>query len=181
MCYNLSLFASIDILSRTEEVYEQSGAKKVKQKVDHLREDAQEAWETSQNPWVYRASSVYETITAETPESVAVSELRQLDPEFTLEEWRKDVVEHNLPKIMEWLLKGKINQLKPWLGEGVFQRIAAEIKARQQEGVEIDTNVLGIMNSEILTCEVSTSKIFSAIGSDIFFTREKKSQTLFFL
>ena len=128
----------------------------MKQKVDHLREDAQEAWETSQNPWVYRVSSVYETLTAETPESVAVAELRQLDPEFTLDDWRKDVVEHNLPKIMEWLLKGKINQLKPWLGEGVFQRIAAEIKARQQEGVEIDTHVLGIMNSEILACEVST-------------------------
>jgi import inner membrane translocase subunit TIM44 len=115
-----------------------------------LREDAQEVWETSQNPWVYRVSSVYETITAETPESIAVAELRQLDPEFTLDDWRQDVVEHTLPKI-----KGKINQLKPWLAEGVFQRIAAEIKARQQEGVQIDTHVLAIMNSEILACEVS--------------------------
>jgi import inner membrane translocase subunit TIM44 len=120
-----------------------------------LREDAQEVWETSQNPWVYRASSVYETLTAETPESVAVAELRQLDPDFTLDDWRQDVVEHTLPKIMEWLLKGKINQLKPWLAEGVFQRIAAEIKAREQEGVQIDTHVLAILNSEILACEVS--------------------------
>lgn len=142
-----------DILTRTEEFYEKSGAKKVKQRVDHLSEDAREAWETSQNPWVYRVSSVYETITAETPESIAVAELRKLDPDFTLDDWRQDVVEHTLPKIMEWLLKGKINQLKPWLGEGVFQRIAAEITARQQEGVEVDTHVLGIMNSEILACE----------------------------
>lgn len=136
-------------------MYEKSGAKNLKQKADHLKEDAQEAWETSQNPWVYRASSVYETLTAESPESVAVAELRELDPEFTLDDWKHDVVEHTLPKIMEWLLKGKINQLKPWLGEGVFKRIAAEIKARQQEGVQIDTTVLGIMNSEILACEVS--------------------------
>lgn len=146
----------LDILSRTDEVYEQSGAKEVKQKMDHLGEDAREAWETSQNPWVYRISSVYETVTAETPESIAVAELRQLDPDFTLDDWRQDVVEHTLPKIMEWLLKGKINQLKPWLGEGVFQRIAAEITARQQEGVEVDTHVLGIMNSEILAVEVSS-------------------------
>jgi hypothetical protein len=83
-----------------------------------------------------------------------VAELRELDPEFTLDEWKRDVVEHTLPKIMEWLLKGKTNQLKPWLGEGVFKRIAAENKARQQEGVQIDTTVLGIMNSEILACEV---------------------------
>ena len=121
--------------------------------MDHMAEDAREAWETSQNPWVYRASSVYETITAETPESIAVAELRKLDPDFTLDDWREDVVEHNLPKIMEWLLMGKINQLKPWLGEGVFKRIAAEITARKQEGVQIDTSVLGIMNSEILAVE----------------------------
>lgn len=134
-------------------MYEQSGAKKAKQKVDHLAEDAREAWETSQNPWVYRVSSVYETLTAETPESIAVAELRILDPDFTLDDWREDVVEHNLPKIMEWLLLGKINQLKPWLGKSVFQRIAAEITARKQEGVQIDTRVLGIMNSDILAVE----------------------------
>lgn len=143
----------LDILSRSDQVYEKSGAKKAKQKMDHMAEDAREAWETSQNPWVYRASSVYETMTAETPESIAVAELRKLDPDFTLDDWREDVVEHNLPKIMEWLLTGKINQLKPWLGEGVFKRIAAEITARKQEGVQIDTSVLGIMNSEILAVE----------------------------
>lgn len=142
-----------DILSRSEEVYEKSGAKKVKEKVDHMAEDAREAWETSQNPWVYRISSVYETLTADSPEAIAVAELRKLDPDFTLDDWRQDVVEHTLPKIMEWLLKGKINQLKPWLGESVFQRIAAEITARKQEGVQIDTHVLGIMNSEILAVE----------------------------
>jgi mitochondrial import inner membrane translocase subunit TIM44 len=142
-----------DILSRSEEAYEKSGAKKVKERVDHLTEDAREAWETSQNPWVYRISSVYETFTAETPEAIAVAELRKLDPDFTLDDWRQDVVEHTLPKIMEWLLKGKINQLKPWLDEGVFRRIAAEITARKQEGVQMDTHVLGIMNSEILAVE----------------------------
>ena len=147
-----------DILSRTEQVYQTSGAKDAKRKLDHLAEDAREAWETSQNPWVYRASSVYDTLTAETPESVAVRDLRELDPEFTLEDWRRDVVEHTLPQIMEWFLEGKINQLKPWLAEGVFKRLAAEMKAREQEGVQIDTHVLGIMNSEILACEVGSWK-----------------------
>jgi import inner membrane translocase subunit TIM44 len=122
--------------------------------VDHIREDAKEAWETSQNPWVYRVSSVYDTLTAESPETRAVKELRQLDPEFTLEDWKADVVEHTLPQIMQWFLEGRINQLKPWLGEGVFKRLAAEMTAREKEGVQIDTNLLGIMNSEILAIEV---------------------------
>lgn len=143
-----------DVLTRGEKIYHESGAAKAKEKVDHLREDAKEAWETSQNPWVYRISSVYDTLTSETVEAQAVAELRELDPTFTLDDWREDVVEHTLPQIMNWFLQGKINQLKPWLGEGVFKRIAAEITARQQEGVEIDTHVLGIMNSEILAIEV---------------------------
>ena len=144
-----------DVLHRTEEFYEKSGARKIKERVDEVREDAREAWETSQNPWVYRVSSVYDTLTAETPESIAVKELRQLDPNFTLEDWRQDVVEHTLPRLMQWFLEGRINQLKDWFSEGVFKRIAAEITARKQEGVEIDTHVLGIMNSEILAVEVS--------------------------
>lgn len=143
-----------EVLQRTELVYEKSGARKVKERLEDIKDDAKEVWETSQNPWVYRVSSVYDTLTAESPETMAVKELRKLDPEFTLEDWREDVVEHTLPNIMKWLLEGRINQLKPWLGEGVFKRIAAEIKAREQEGVEIDTHVLGIMNSEILACEV---------------------------
>lgn len=143
------------MLEKGEVVYEKSGAKKAKQKMDHLSEDAREAWETSQNPWVYRMSSVYDTLTAEHEYTVAVRELRKLDPDFTLEEWKEDVVEHELPIIMKWFLEGKINQLKPWLGEAVFNRIAAEITARKQEGVQIDTHVLAIMNSEILACEVS--------------------------
>jgi import inner membrane translocase subunit TIM44 len=143
-----------DVLERANVVYTASGAKSAKARVDDLKEDAREAWETSQNPWVYRISSVYETITSETPESQAVAELRQLDPEFTLEDWKTDVLEHTLPQIMHWFLEGKINQLKPWFGEGVFKRIAGEITARQKEGFEIDSHMLGIFNGEILACEV---------------------------
>ena len=141
------------MLERSEQIYQQAGGDKVKKQVDTLREDAREAWETSQNPWVYRISSVYETMTADSPETLAVAELKKLDPEFTLEDWRRDVVEHTLPIIMRWFLEGRINQLKPWLGEGVFKRLAAEMKAREQEGTQIDTHVLGIMNSEILAIE----------------------------
>uniref|UniRef100_A0A7S2YSU1 Tim44-like domain-containing protein n=1 Tax=Entomoneis paludosa TaxID=265537 RepID=A0A7S2YSU1_9STRA len=145
-----------DMLNRSEELYETTGARKAKERVDEIKEDAREAWETSQNPWVYRVSSVYDTLTAESAETLAVKELRELDPEFTLDDWRRDVVEHTLPQIMEWFLEGRINQLKDWLADGVFKRVAAEITARKKEGFEIDTHVLGIMNSEILAVEPDT-------------------------
>eukprot|EP00550_Attheya_septentrionalis_P002073 CAMPEP_0198291482 /NCGR_PEP_ID=MMETSP1449-20131203/8998_1 /TAXON_ID=420275 /ORGANISM="Attheya septentrionalis, Strain CCMP2084" /LENGTH=332 /DNA_ID=CAMNT_0043990129 /DNA_START=143 /DNA_END=1141 /DNA_ORIENTATION=- len=143
-----------DILGRTHELYEKSGAKDAQKRMGEIKEDANEAWETSQNPWVYRLSSVYDTITAESEYAIAVRELRKLDPDFTLESWKTDVVEHTLPKIMDMFLQGRIKELKPWLGEAVYNRLAAEIRERKKEGVQIDTNVLGIMNSEILACEV---------------------------
>ena len=146
------------ILEKSQQVYEQSGAKthvqKTQQRIQHLREDAEEAWETSQNPWVYRASSVYDTLTAESEFAAASRQLQKLDPDFTLETWKRDVVEHTLPQIMKLFLEGRITELKPWLGEAVYNHLAAEVRARKKEGVQMDTNVLAIMNAEILACEV---------------------------
>jgi import inner membrane translocase subunit TIM44 len=150
-----------DILDRSNEIYEKSGAqehvKKAKQNITHLREDATEAWETSQNPWVYRASSVYDTLTAESEFAAASRQLQKLDPDFTMENWKRDVVEYTLPNIMKLFLEGRIQELKPWLGEAVYNRLAAEVRARKKDGVQMDTNVLAIMNAEILACEVEGS------------------------
>ena len=108
---------------------------------------------------MYRASSVYDTLTAESEFAAASRQLRKLDPEFTLENWKRDVVEHTLPQIMKLFLEGRIQELKPWLGEAVYNRLAAEVRARKKEGVQMDTNVLAIMNSEILACEVEGSSV----------------------
>ncbi len=150
-----------DILEKSGKVYEKSGAQErvqqTQQKIKHLKEDAEEAWETSQNPWVYRASSVYDTLTAESEFAAATRQLQKLDPDFTMENWKRDVMEHTLPIIMKLFLEGRIQELKPWLGEAVYNRLAAEARARKSEGVQIDTNVLAIMNGEILACEMEGS------------------------
>jgi import inner membrane translocase subunit TIM44 len=83
---------------------------------------------------------------------MAERELRVLDPNFDLESWKIDVKEVTLPKFMQMFLEGRIKELKPSLGEGVYNRLAAESRARKKEGVFIDTNVLSIMNVEILNC-----------------------------
>lgn len=140
------------IMNSGQQIYEKSGAREAKEKLEDVKEDAREAWETSQNPWVYRVSSVYETVTAESETAMVERELRDLDPDFSLETWKEDLVEVTLPKIMKLFLEGRIKELKPFLGEAVYNRLAAESRARKKEGVYVDTNVLGIMNSEILAC-----------------------------
>jgi import inner membrane translocase subunit TIM44 len=135
-----------------EEMFEKSGARVAKEKLEDVKEDAKEAWETSQNPWVYRVSSVYDTMTAESESAMAERQLRDLDPDFSLALWKEDLVEVSLPKIMELFLEGRIKELKPLLGEAVYNRLAAESKARKKEGVYVDTNVLGINHCDILKC-----------------------------
>jgi len=156
--HTIQIHTKTDILDKSEQVYKESGTQQrvqqTQQKIQHLKEDAEEAWETSQNPWIYRASSVYDTITAESEFATATKQLQILDPEFTLESWKHNVVEYTLPKIMNLFLQGRINELKPILGEAVYNRLAAEVRARKKEGVQMDTNVLAIMNAEILACEV---------------------------
>jgi mitochondrial import inner membrane translocase subunit TIM44 len=144
------------ILSAGEDLYEKTGAKKIKEKIDHAKEDAREAFETSQNPWVYRVSSIYETITEESESAMAERKLQELDPEFSLEQFKINAVEVTLPKFMKLFLEGKVKDLKPHLGEAVYNKFAAEARARKKEGVYVDTNVLGIMNSEILSCSPGT-------------------------
>jgi len=138
-----------DIFKAAEEVYDKSGAAQAREKMSHVAEDAREAWETSQNPWVYRVSSVYDTITAESESAMAERELRELDPHFSLEDWKRGLAEVTLPRIMALFLEGRIKELKPTLGEAVYNRLAAESRARKKEGVYIDTNVLGINNSQV--------------------------------
>ena len=106
---------------------------------------------------MYRASSVYDTLTAESEFAAASRQLQKLDPDFTMENWKRDVVEYTLPNIMKLFLEGRIQELKPWLGEAVYNRLAAEVRARKKDGVQMDTNVLAIMNAEILACEVEGS------------------------
>mmetsp|Transcript_9017 Transcript_9017/g.12835 ORF Transcript_9017/g.12835 Transcript_9017/m.12835 type:complete len:499 (+) Transcript_9017:190-1686(+) len=144
------------IMNQAEQVYEKSGAKKVREKIDHASEDAREAWETSQNPWVYRASSVYETLTAESEHAMAERELRELDPYFSIEHWKNDVIAVTVPKFMNLFLEGRIKELKPMLGESVYNRLAAEARTRKKEGVYVDTNVLQIFNSDILSINPDT-------------------------
>jgi len=145
-----------DLFNKSQEIYEKSGASKVRKKASHLSEDAHEAWNTSQNPWVYRISSVYDTLTAESEFAMTERELRELDPDFSLERWKNDLVEITLPKLMQLFLEGRVKELKPSLGESVYNRMAAESRVRKKEGVYVDTNVLGIMNSEILSCSPDT-------------------------
>lgn len=125
-------------------------AQEVGQSVQDKVEDAREFWETSQNPLVYTLSGVWENITGETEEGIAIGEIRKLDPMFNKEEWAEEVRTKLVPVVIKAHLQGDTKSLRPWLGEGVYNKLAAEIRARKGDGIKFDSNILDIEENQIV-------------------------------
>lgn len=142
------------MLGKSYEMFEKSGGKELQKKLKDVKHDAEEVWETSQNPWVYRVSSVYDTLTAESEFATATRLLRIKDPSFSMETFLNDCIEHTLPEVMKWILTNNIDALEPYLGESVYHRLDAEMTARLKEKLVLDSNLLGIFNAEIITAQV---------------------------
>jgi len=152
------------ILGTTSQILQRTGVDKAKKRLEDLKHDASEAWETSQNPWVYRLSSVYDTLTAESEFALATKELRRLDPEFvSLEHFKEQVMQTLIPEMMGYIMEGQTKQLKPIMGEAVYNRLAAEIRVRKSEGLVMDPHILGMENSEILAAEMDDNNRGSPI------------------
>ncbi|TYZ67394.1 hypothetical protein PybrP1_010938 [[Pythium] brassicae (nom. inval.)] len=125
-------------------------AKQAKDKIGDAREDVLEFWETSQNPWVYRMSSIYDGLFGETPMAVAMKEIRRAEPDFILEEWKENIEEIVLPGVLEAFLRGNSRDLKKWFGEAAYSRINVAIRERKTEGLVMDPNVLSIDHVEVI-------------------------------
>jgi import inner membrane translocase subunit TIM44 len=125
-------------------------AQKISQGIKDKIEDAKEIWETSQNPLIYTVSGIWDNITGDTEESMCVREIRKLDPDFVKEEWAEEVRLNLVPDIIKFHLLGETKKLKPWLGEAVYNKLAADIRARKSDGITFDTNILDIEEHQIV-------------------------------
>ncbi|KAG6585138.1 Mitochondrial Protein Translocase (MPT) Family [Phytophthora cinnamomi] len=128
----------------------QKTTKQVKDKISDAQEEVLEVWETSQNPWVYRLSSIYDGLFGETPMGVAIKEIRRAEPDFILEEWKENIEEIVLPGVLEAFLRGNSRDLKKWFGEAAYSRVNIAIRERKSEGLVMDPHVLSIDNVEVI-------------------------------
>ncbi|KAG2512379.1 hypothetical protein JM16_008102 [Phytophthora kernoviae] len=128
----------------------QQTTKQVKDKFGDAREEVLEVWETSQNPWVYRLSSIYDGLFGETPMGIAIKEIRRAEPDFILEEWKENIEEIVLPGVLEAFLRGNSRDLKKWFGEAAYSRMNIAIRERKSEGLVMDPHVLSIDGVEVI-------------------------------
>ena len=118
----------------------------MKEKID----DAKEFWETSQNPVVYALSGVWDNMTGETEEGICVTEILKLDPGFEKEEWSEEVRVNVVPDIIKAHLTGDTDFLAEHLGEGVLNKLTQDIKLRESDKIEFDSNLLDVDENQIM-------------------------------
>ena len=131
--YNVA--ADTDLGHKAEDM-----ADRMKEKV----EDAREFWETSQNPIVYTLSGVWDNVTGETEEGICISEILKLDPAFDKESWAEEVRTNLVPDVIKAHLTGDTEFLGEHLGEGVLNKLTQDIKLREDDRIEFDSNILDI-------------------------------------
>ena len=131
--YNVA--ADTDLGHKAEDM-----ADRMKEKV----EDAKEFWETSQNPIIYTLSGVWDNMTGETEEGICIAEILKLDPGFDKESWAEEVRTNLVPDVIKAHLTGDKVFLAQHLGEGVLNKLTQDIKLREDDKIEFDSNILDI-------------------------------------
>ncbi|CAN0031150.1 unnamed protein product, partial [Ectocarpus fasciculatus] len=108
----------------------------------------------AQHPLVYKLSSAWDSLTAESDEGIGVRELRRLDPSFSVEDWKRDIQELFLPEYMSAFLRGDVKLLKQWTGEACYNKLASEAKQRKADGMVLVRNLFFILSFARVRCVV---------------------------
>jgi len=142
-----------ELLRRAKEAQKSEFGQKATEATDRVKdriENMQEAWETSQNPWVYRISEVWDSLTHETDTARVIKELWKMDPDFSLEVWKDDVSQHFVPRLLEAWIRGDKKFLKHWCQDDTYKKLSNDIKQREQEQVVVDPNILSVDFAEVI-------------------------------
>lgn len=122
-------------------------------------EDAREVWETSQNPWVYRAHGVYDAAFGESEHAEALKEVRKSDPAFIPEEFVKVLEEEFFPEFVNAFLQGNREYLKQHCGETAYAFANAHIEQRIRDKRKKHPTILGLDN-----CQLYNFRIVDKVG-----------------
>lgn len=66
------------------------------------------------------------------------------------EEWAAEVKDQLAPRIIKAHLEGDLKTLKPWLGEAVYNKLAADIRTRKNDKIVFDANILNIDENQVI-------------------------------
>ncbi|KAJ5098985.1 Mitochondrial import inner membrane translocase subunit tim44 [Penicillium argentinense] len=111
-----------------------------------------DVYEESENPLISTARSITDRIGgffAENETAMVIKRFREIDPNFKMEEFQRELREYMLPEVLDAYVKGDIETLKMWLSDAQFSVYAALAKQYTTAGLKSDGRILDVRGVDI--------------------------------
>ncbi|EER30042.1 protein translocase subunit [Coccidioides posadasii str. Silveira] len=106
----------------------------------------------SENPLISTARSISDRVAgffAENETAMVIKKFRQMDPNFQIEPFLREMREYILPEVLDAYVKGDAETLKLWLSDAQFHVYAALAKQYTTAGLKSDGRILDIRHVDI--------------------------------
>ncbi|KAJ5995458.1 hypothetical protein N7481_002435 [Penicillium waksmanii] len=111
-----------------------------------------DVYEESENPLISTARSITDKIGgffAENETAQVIKRFREIDPNFKMEEFQRELREYILPEVLDAYVKGDVETLKLWLSDAQFSVYAALAKQYTTAGLKSDGRILDVRGVDI--------------------------------
>lgn len=111
-----------------------------------------EVYEESENPLISTARGISDRVAgffAENETARVIKKFREIDPNFQMEEFLRELREYMLPEVLDAYVKGDIETLKVWLSDAQFSVYAALSKQYTTAGLKSDGRILDIRGVDV--------------------------------
>jgi import inner membrane translocase subunit TIM44 len=114
-------------------------------------------YEESENPLISTARSISDRVAgffAENETAMVIKKFREMDPNFQIEPFLRDMREYILPELLDAYVKGDVETLKLWLSAAQFQVYSALMQQYTTAGLKSDGRILDIRHVDILNARM---------------------------
>jgi import inner membrane translocase subunit TIM44 len=114
-------------------------------------------YEESENPVISVTRNIADRFAgffAENETAQVIRKFREMDPNFQLEPFLRELREYILPEVLDAYVKGESEVLKAWLSAAQFNVYAALNQQYTVNGLKLDGKVLDIRNVDILSARI---------------------------
>ena len=111
-----------------------------------------ETYNESENPLISTARGIsdrFASFFAENETAMVIKRFREMDPNFQLEAFLREMREYMLPEVLDAYVKGDIETLKLWLSDAQYSVYAALSQHYTTAGLKSDGRILDIRGVDI--------------------------------
>ncbi|BDD54835.1 protein translocase subunit [Monascus purpureus] len=111
-----------------------------------------ETYNESENPLISTARSISDRVAgffAENETARVIKKIKEMDPNFQMESFLREMREYMLPEVLDAYVKGDIETLKLWLSDAQFHVYEALSKQYTTAGLKSDGRILDIRGVDV--------------------------------